>query len=199
MEAKNNFNILGLAEVSTPKRWETASCVSVASTLFSSFSGLCDEDNIKAPTFNSGETKLVLESHDRNKDVVKIGSATGITRGDFFLYGTSVRLSDLDIPLDQSPQQFQSRNLRFKKQYEIMPRHLQTFAKPGDSGALVFLIDTAEDKTDKFICIGMVVGGTSHSSVVVTPIGEVLEALGLPKKTLHQFVPDTASATGREA
>ena len=56
----------------------------------------------------------------------------------------------------------------------------QSFATPGDSGSLVFL--TSEDG-EHIWAFGMVVGGIeADGSAIVTPIWEVLDAFGLPRK-----------------
>ena len=73
------------------------------------------------------------------------------------------------------------------RQYEIIPLQGQSFAGPGDSGALVFLVDNSgPGNREKLTCIGMLIGCTNYFTGIVTPIGNVLEALNL-KPYFHKF------------
>lgn len=67
-------------------------------------------------------------------------------------------------------------------QMEIFPcPPAKKFANPGDSGALVFLVN---EHTDDIWAIGMVVAGVNSGASIVTPIWAILESFNLPKKLL---------------
>ena len=63
-------------------------------------------------------------------------------------------------------------------QREIYSTFGEPFATAGDSGSLVFML--RDNKEDDLVCIGMVVGTSSHGSCIMTPIENVLNALNLP-------------------
>ena len=63
-------------------------------------------------------------------------------------------------------------------QREIYSTFGEPFATAGDSGSLVFML--RDNKEDDLVCIGMVVGTSSHDSCIMTPIENVLNALNLP-------------------
>ncbi|XP_060555803.1 uncharacterized protein LOC132716510 isoform X2 [Ruditapes philippinarum] len=72
------------------------------------------------------------------------------------------------------------------------------FADQGDSGALVFVVDNNSQHT----CIGIVEGGTTYGTVVVTPIVPILEELNVPglksfeKETTLSHIHDNINNLG---
>ena len=65
-------------------------------------------------------------------------------------------------------------------QREIYSTFGEPFATAGDSGSLVFML--RDNKEDDLVCIGMVVGTSSHDSCIMTPIENVLNSLNLPMR-----------------
>ncbi|KAK3104608.1 hypothetical protein FSP39_006050 [Pinctada imbricata] len=72
-----------------------------------------------------------------------------------------------------------------KGQYEVESGSIHNpFFITGDSGSAVF----QKEIDGKLVCIGIAIGKTSYDTTVVTPIGAVLDALGLTDsdvKKLH--------------
>lgn len=131
--------------------------------------------------FDSGSVKREIFPEDASKIVIKFGSNTGLTRGAFRLNGAQVRVKrDVDLTTPINPQTF-----TMKGQYEIQSVGPTDFFQPGDSGSGVYIVD--ENK--QIHCIGIAIGCTKYRSAIVTPIKDVLEALGLPRK-LKTFVPE---------
>ena len=121
--------------------------------------------------------------------MVKVGMTSGITKGYLHVDGTSVRVSDIDLTLDQTP--FGTLHEKVLRQYEIIPLNGQSFAGHGDSGALVFLVDnTGPENQEKLTCIGMLIGCTNYLTGIVTPIGDVLQALNL-NHGFHKFTEES--------
>ena len=73
-----------------------------------------------------------------------------------------------------------------KQQYEVIQWGTSPFASSGDSGSLVFILNEEEE----LVCIGMVIGGTSYQTAIVTPIEAVLDAFGLQSSQMHTFTHD---------
>jgi hypothetical protein len=64
--------------------------------------------------------------------------------------------------------------IKLFKQIEVKTHtHDLAFADRGDSGALVFLAEN----NSQYSCLGIVEGGTTYGTVVVTPIVPILEEL----------------------
>ena len=57
------------------------------------------------------------------------------------------------------------------------------FADEGDSGSLVFVFSENNGEQDMRV-IGMLVGGTTHRTGIVTPIWAILDNLDLPDQLL---------------
>ncbi|KAJ8313562.1 hypothetical protein KUTeg_008123 [Tegillarca granosa] len=139
----------------------------------------CNEELLKAgfdaaPVFDSGSIKEHMTQRDANRPIIKFGSETGLTKGVFTLNGPDVKISQqvgFESPCG-------NHTLIMKNQYEIQQIGNIPFFKPGDSGSGVFLVDDQRE----LHCIGMAIGCTSYGSAIVTPIGEILEALALPKR-----------------
>ncbi|KAK3600417.1 hypothetical protein CHS0354_023625 [Potamilus streckersoni] len=116
--------------------------------------------------FSSGQC-IQISEYREGCEVVKFGATTGITRG--LLAHSSLHAKRSNMP-----------GLAFKNfmynQMEIEPlKHANGFALPGDSGALVFMAKRGNRK--KLVAVGMVVGGTTSNTTVVTPILNILNAL----------------------
>jgi hypothetical protein len=113
---------------------------------------------------------------------VKWGAKSGFTRGMLRLAGAAVRWADepYDIGNPSSPS-----SVMYYNQLEIQGIGCP-FALPGDSGALVFQLDPAqtEGEEHQLHCIGMVVGGTSTGTTLITPIRPILQALNVK---MHKF------------
>ncbi|XP_053395009.1 uncharacterized protein LOC128555734 [Mercenaria mercenaria] len=108
--------------------------------------------------------------NSRMKHVVKFGSQTELRDG--IIEFDIVSVKELNsYPLAIENNSF----IKLHKQIEVSPKtqHI-LFADKGDSGALVFLVD---DHSSENTCIGIVEGGTSYGSTVVTPIVPILEEL----------------------
>ncbi|WAR16107.1 hypothetical protein MAR_030701 [Mya arenaria] len=110
----------------------------------------------------------------------KYGSATTFTSGeisiDFDNYGL---LSIKEMKFDKL------KPIVLHKQYEIAPlSENMPFADFGDSGAFVYCWRSTCD----LVCVGMIVGGTSNGTTVVTPFNSILKQLGVPKlKNIKQL------------
>ncbi|KAL3888777.1 hypothetical protein ACJMK2_001137 [Sinanodonta woodiana] len=110
-------------------------------------------------------------------EVVKFGAATGITRG--LLAHRSLFVKRSHVP-----------NLAFKdvmyNQMEIQPlQGFDGFAQKGDSGSLVLMAH--KGNRTKLVAVGMVVGGTTFNTTVVTPILNILKEFNLPNMCLKTF------------
>ncbi|XP_053386770.1 uncharacterized protein LOC128550862 isoform X1 [Mercenaria mercenaria] len=113
-------------------------------------------------------------------EVYKFGMATGPTTGYLGLQGAAVRVGSNH--LDDS-----NFGVRLYNQLEILPKHNSSFAKIGDSGALVFI-----GHPHCPAAIGILEGGLPNGKILVTPIIDVLEALKCPNY-LHRFEQDSDS------
>ncbi|KAL3847965.1 hypothetical protein ACJMK2_018853 [Sinanodonta woodiana] len=110
-------------------------------------------------------------------EVVKFGATTGITRG--LLAHTSLFFKRSHVP-----------DLAFKdvmyNQMEVQPlQGFDGFAQKGDSGSLVLMAHKGNRK--KLVAVGMVVGGTTTNTTVVTPILNILQELHLPSTCFKTF------------
>jgi hypothetical protein len=125
--------------------------------------------------FSSGE---VCETNEikRRTEVYKFGMSSGITRGSFALQGAVVRKS-------QMQGHCHGFGFRLMNQIEVLKIGENPFAEPGDSGALV-LIEGRQDS----IAIGIVEGGM-NGRVFVTPICDILRAVGCTELKMHRFTP----------
>ncbi|WAR16106.1 hypothetical protein MAR_030700 [Mya arenaria] len=103
----------------------------------------------------------------------KYGSATTFTSGEISSdFDNDGLLSIKEMKFDEL------KPLVLHKQYEIAPlAENMPFADFGDSGAFVYCWRSTCD----LVCVGMIVGGTSNGTTVVTPINSVLKQLGVPK------------------
>jgi hypothetical protein len=123
-------------------------------------------DDICDLVYNNGriDTDLNCASTQYGTVLLRCGAESGLTRAVFAFNGSHV-----------SERTFHGTILQLEKQIEIVP--VGTTSAAGDSGSLVFRVDTFQNRKE-LVCIGLAVGGTSHSSLV-TPIKDVLEALDL--------------------
>ena len=65
----------------------------------------------------------------------------------------------------------------------MYPEHSSAFADEGDSGSLVHLV--SENNGEQSIrAIGMLVGGTTYGTGIVTPIWAILDNFDLPNQLL---------------
>ncbi|XP_056002635.1 uncharacterized protein LOC125659834 isoform X2 [Ostrea edulis] len=144
----------------------------------------------KLPEYSKGATRdYRKEQKNRMNSCIKCGTGSGLTRGLLRLNGLAGRCRDTTFSLTNPPSQSQSTYL---SQLEIVGTPQKAFAAAGDSGALVFQVDppATEDGDDQLVCIGMVVGGTSYYTTVVTPIEPVLEALNVKMHVFPQVDMD---------
>ncbi|XP_053386953.1 uncharacterized protein LOC123542924 [Mercenaria mercenaria] len=121
-------------------------------------------------------SELIQQMDNSYMEVIKYGAETGITKGKVHSEQTTIKF--ISPELSHSKLNFTLRN-----QIEIIGDDI--FAKPGDSGAIVFHV--AQNKPLK--AIGMLEGGTSYNTFIVTPICEILKSLDLPPP-LHMKVFD---------
>lgn len=133
----------------------------------------------RLPEYGTGATRDYsngMEQVQRWNPCIKCGARSGLTSGSISLNGLAARYRHCDINFTNPPSQSV---YPYLKQLEIHGISKRSFALEGDSGSLVFQVDSPGDlkEDDKLFCIGMVVGGTSHGSTVVTPINAILEAL----------------------
>lgn len=139
-------------------------------------------DGANFPVFDSGSVKTEIYPEDTPQIVIKFGSNTGLTRGAFRLNGAQVRVKrDIDLTTPINPETF-----TMKGQYEIQSVGPTDFFQPGDSGSGVYIVDEKK----QLHCIGIAIGCTKYRSAIVTPIKDVLEVLGLPRK-LKTFAPES--------
>jgi hypothetical protein len=123
--------------------------------------------------FNSGAVSETSQIK-RRTEVYKFGMSSGITRGSFDLQGAALRKG-------QMQGHCQGFGFNLKNQMIVLQIGGNPFAKPGDSGALV-LIEGEEDST----AIGIVEGGM-NGRVFVTPICDILRAVGCKELKMHRF------------
>ncbi|KAK3083038.1 hypothetical protein FSP39_012337 [Pinctada imbricata] len=132
------------------------------------------------PNYVQGKVRRVIKETDLDLPVLKSGSTTGLTRSNFKLDGTEVRIFEEGNLLGMKDR----RPIVMKGQYEILPGSEQNpFFIPGDSGSAVFLREP--DKS--LVCIGIAFGKTTYNTTLVTPIGAVLDSLGLDDKSVTHF------------
>ena len=128
--------------------------------------------------------------------VFKVGSTTHITAGRFQMNepAISVRTCPYDVNTG-------SHILTLHNQLEVVPMDVDLstqqckFSACGDSGSLVLMKRIEED--NEYICIGMVEGGTSYGTSIVTPIGPILQACGV--LSFKSFETDKLSEDLRNA
>ncbi|XP_062576817.1 uncharacterized protein LOC134238711 [Saccostrea cucullata] len=152
------------------------------------FSNLTAEDvsilengyNIEEPLeYSDGSVRDFCENHSAylRYPCFKIGAKTGFTRGKLHLNGISVKCftDPIDVSHTTTPT-----TVKYYHQLEILGEGA-SFSLPGDSGALVFQLDSPATKGEQYRihCIGMIVGATSDFKTVVTPIGPILKTLGV--------------------
>ncbi|KAK3108200.1 hypothetical protein FSP39_002996, partial [Pinctada imbricata] len=139
------------------------------------------------PTFSNGSYDLKITSELRRKPLVKSGNTTGFTGGHFVLAGSQIRYP-FSAKLIAEGAHLKSQH--FHGQYEVSGRDGEPFSLMGDSGAAVFLVK----EEDSLSCIGMVIGHHQIDNgvrrTVVTPIGPLLDALGLEPRNISQFPED---------
>ena len=122
--------------------------------------------------------------------------AVKFTVGTLQLCETHARLENISLTVEEGygPRDMTvSNRFRMFGQYEIYSTCHEPFSKPGDSGSLVFML--RDNNEDDLVCIGMVIGTSSHGSCIVTPIVHVLRALNLPL-SLSRFEDSSPVPTG---
>ena len=121
--------------------------------------------------FDSGDIINSWEEVPHTCRVVKYGATTEHTIGVLNPTCISARgykcKQELDINTPRKP---------LHGQIEVWSVNNQPFARPGDSGSLVFAV-TGEQNQQRVRALGMLVGGTKHRTVMVTPIWAVLGLL----------------------
>ncbi|XP_060572772.1 uncharacterized protein LOC132730784 [Ruditapes philippinarum] len=129
-----------------------------------------------------GPDRLNLLTQDR---VVKFGSITELREG-------RIKFGVMGVKeLECYPLVIGCASIQLLKQIEVenvSPNF--PFADPGDSGSLVFVVDSNSQHT----CIGIVEGGTTYGTVVVTPIVPILDELNVP--CLKRFANDNINNLG---
>ncbi|XP_060605435.1 uncharacterized protein LOC132757952 [Ruditapes philippinarum] len=116
----------------------------------------------------------MCSTHRLNKKddahVIKFGSKTELSHGIIKFDTISVKTLEACIGHENV-------SIKLLKQIEVKAQSNGIpFAKNGDSGAPVFVVE--ENSQNK--CIGIVEGGTSYGTVVVTPIVPILAELDVP-------------------
>ncbi|KAK3591052.1 hypothetical protein CHS0354_026066 [Potamilus streckersoni] len=120
-----------------------------------------------------------IEDRMEGCEVVKFGATTDITRGLIAHNCLHARRSHVT---DMAFKEF------MYNQMEITPLHgFHRFAQKGDSGAIVFM--AKRGNRNKLVAVGMVVGGTTSDTAVVTPILDILKALDLKYLCFKTFDP----------
>ncbi|XP_053394969.1 uncharacterized protein LOC128555724 [Mercenaria mercenaria] len=104
----------------------------------------------------------------RTERVVKFGAKTEFRNGVIEFDRLSVKHLNCSLQNEYT-------TITLHKQIEVRPQILSVaFAEPGDSGALVFL---GGENDSEHTCIGIIEGGTTNGTVVVTPIVAILDEL----------------------
>ncbi|XP_053378859.1 uncharacterized protein LOC128548343 [Mercenaria mercenaria] len=111
-------------------------------------------------------------------DIVKFGCKTNKTFGKFLMkQGTTcVRTQKHKLKVQTNFEVTLYNQLEVRSVPDANGRTCD-FADFGDSGSLVFM----KGEDDEYVCVGMLEGGTSDGTVVVTPIAPILEQLDLSK------------------
>lgn len=107
-------------------------------------------------------------------NVFKYGSKTGKTSGHFINHTPLVTISTQAGVFPA--------NLTLYNQLEIIGTDNTPFSDKGDSGSLVMI----EGPNGERFCVGIVEGGTSYGSTIVTPVGPILEQLNVSSLTCFQ-------------
>ena len=103
--------------------------------------------------------------------VFKFGSETELRDGTIEFDTVSVK------EVDSYPLALGYAEIKLFKQIEVKPlSDGLPFANKGDSGALVFLVE----RNNRHAYIGIVEGGTSYGTVIVTPIVPILQEIDVP-------------------
>ncbi|KAK3087783.1 hypothetical protein FSP39_010531, partial [Pinctada imbricata] len=131
--------------------------------------------------FDTGKVRRQIDRVDLEKPLLKSGTSSGLTRSLFRLSGTQVRIFDDGVWLGIQGLE----PIVMKGQYEVESGSIHNpFFITGDSGSAVFMKDPADGK---LACIGIAIGKTSYDTTVVTPIGAVLDGLGLKDSDVTKF------------
>ncbi|XP_056003105.1 uncharacterized protein LOC125662317 isoform X1 [Ostrea edulis] len=130
------------------------------------------------PSFSNGEISKVPDIN--LKMFLKIGAVSGLTCG--FLH-----FKDPAAVIGTTPHNVYIHKNKYELhgQIEVKPHRCETFIEKGDSGAFVFSLEM--DDAPILRCIGMVEAFTDHGTCLVTPIQDVLSALGLNIYHLTKF------------
>ncbi|KAK3602000.1 hypothetical protein CHS0354_024777 [Potamilus streckersoni] len=133
------------------------------------------------------DLEQVLSNHGK---ILKFGAASGVTSSKFYPGRVVIRIREGQLnheyghifpPIIEGTTYYVMRG-----QYLIQSKSDNVFLRPGDSGSGVFYMDERK----RLRCIGIAIGYlTSSYEAVVTPIEDVLEALGLDQNNLMRF-PD---------
>ena len=125
--------------------------------------------------FDSGEVVKCIHEVPIPSIVVKYGATTGHTFGTVRLFGPAVHAHTTSFIPEQD-------KVQLHQQLEVFspsPSDLK-FSDEGDSGSLVFL------QSDQNIrALGLLVGGTTYGTTIVTPMWAVLSKLDLPLQLLN--------------
>ncbi|XP_062595933.1 uncharacterized protein LOC134257316 [Saccostrea cucullata] len=144
------------------------------------------------PEYASGSTRDYRKENTKRTNLcIKFGARSGLTKGFLCVNGMTARCRDEQMYLTNPAS---GSTCLYRSQLEFGGIATKPFAVEGDSGALVFQVDpkSSEEEDDKLFCIGMVVGGTSYCTTVVTPIESILESLNVkmhvfPEESMEQL------------
>ena len=135
----------------------------------------------RQPFFTSGEIATNIPERARRQHVVKYGSESGFTLGTLQLFQAHARYDNISLVIEDGyePHDMTTVNrFRMFGQLEVYSTCNEPFAVVGDSGSLVFMLK--DNYEDDLVCVGMVVGTSTHGSCIITPIADVLRAFNLP-------------------
>ncbi|KAK3598316.1 hypothetical protein CHS0354_029225 [Potamilus streckersoni] len=121
------------------------------------------------------------------RDVLKFGRSTGLTQGLLLLENAMFKIhnASLSLPNDMPlPHGYPSSNFIMKGQFLIQNVGTEPFFIPGDSGAGVYVVTGHHHGESKLALIGIAIGSITSGECAMTPIGRVLEALGLNESNI---------------
>lgn len=130
--------------------------------------------------FFEGETLNAFDSihmaQGDHYEIVKYGAQTKLTYGRVQITGAAIN--------NWNPKNLPHEKIRLHQQIEVNPMFpVLKFADIGDSGSPVFLV--SENSGEQSMrAMGMLVGGTTYGTGIVTPIWAILDKFDLPNQLL---------------
>ncbi|KAK3598397.1 hypothetical protein CHS0354_019800 [Potamilus streckersoni] len=141
----------------------------------------------KSPSFEDG---MVITNPDfeqlANKRVYKFGRTTGLTQGLFVLDGAMLKVHKASLSLPEGmpiPYGHFSNSFIMKGQFLVQKVGNDQFFSSGDSGAGVYVVKRKRGE-NKLALVGIAIGSITSGECAMTPIGSVLEALGLKESSI---------------